>query len=128
LPEADFRLWDVCAASARLPASDPGHPGGQELHRFDVVWCFHVFPHLRDQAGALRRMASWLAPGGQFVVLHLAGSAALNAFHHQVGGAVGDDRLPALPEFEAMLEPAGLRRIRGEDRDDLFLLRAVRAS
>jgi ubiquinone/menaquinone biosynthesis C-methylase UbiE len=111
-PEAEFALLDICAAD-------------ELTGRFDVVWCFHVFPHLRDAAAALGRMAALLGPGGELVVLHLSGSTALNAFHHQIGGAVGHDRLPSMPEFEPLLEAAGFRLVMGEDREDRFLLRAA---
>jgi 2-polyprenyl-3-methyl-5-hydroxy-6-metoxy-1,4-benzoquinol methylase len=35
---------------------------------FDLVTLFHVLEHLRDPVAALRRIASWMAPGGALVV------------------------------------------------------------
>jgi SAM-dependent methyltransferase len=92
--------------------------------QFDVVLCFHSFPHFRDQPAALRQIARLLKPGGQLLVLHLVGSVPLNAFHHQVGGAVGHDRLPPAAEWPALLGPAGLHLSEVADREDLFLVRA----
>ena len=109
--DADFVLMDIC--------------GEGSAHRdFDVVLCFHSFPHFRDQAAALRQMTRHLKPGGHLLVLHLVGSAQLNAFHHKVGGPVGHDHLPAASQWPELLQPVGLRVTEAVDREDLFLLRA----
>ncbi len=108
---AEFRRFDICSE-------------GSLGRRFDVVLCFHAFPHFRDPVKALVQIAGHLQPDGQLLVLHLAGSTRLNEFHRQVGGPVGGDRLPPAEEWPALLEPAGLTVALAEDRDDLFLLRA----
>ena len=109
--EAEFVLMDICGEGAvRRP--------------FDAVLCFHSFPHFRDQAAALRQIARHLKPGGQLVVLHLVGSAQLNAFHHKVGGPVGHDHLPPVSHWPELLRPAGLQVTDAVDRDDLFLMKA----
>ena len=110
--DVEFRCVDVCT---------PGALQG----RFDRVLCFHCFPHLRDPAVALAQMRGCLTEGGELLVLHLAGSASLNAFHAQIGGAVASDRLPSAAEWEPLLRVAGLRVVELEDLEDLFLLRAV---
>lgn len=112
--DVEFRRADVC---------EPGALEG----RFDRVLCFHCFPHLREPAVALAQMRGCLTEGGELLVLHLAGSAPLNAFHAQIGGAVASDRLPPAAEWEPLLREAGLRVVELEDREDLFLLRAVGA-
>ncbi|HOB98399.1 MAG TPA: class I SAM-dependent methyltransferase [Verrucomicrobiota bacterium] len=109
--DAEFVLLDICG--------DEPFEGS-----FDRVLCFHSFPHFRDQAGALRRMARHLKPGGQLLVLHLAGSSQLNAFHQSVGGAVGHDHLPPAARWPALLRPVGLEVREAVDRADLFLLKA----
>jgi SAM-dependent methyltransferase len=109
---AEFRLLDICVEQ---PVAE----------RFDLVWCFQVYPHFRDPAAALRQIRRLLKPAGRLLVLHLTGSAPLNAFHRQAGGVVGQDRLPAIPEFEALLERAGMTLVSAEDRADLFLLVAA---
>lgn len=112
--DAEFELLDICREGAAQRA-------------FDAVLCFHSFPHFRDQAAALRQVAGQLKKGGQLVVLHLVGSEQLNAFHHQVGGAVGHDQLPAAAQWPALLEPAGLILTQAIDDTGLFLVKADRA-
>jgi SAM-dependent methyltransferase len=109
--EAEFVLMDICQEK---PAS----------RRFDEVLCFHSFPHFRDPQAALRQIARLLKPGGQLCVLHLVGSAQLNAFHHKVGGPVGHDHLPPAGAWAGLLQPAGLNLTEAVDREDLFLVRA----
>ena len=83
-------------------------------------------PHFCDPAAALRHIAISLRAQERLVVLHLVGSEQINAFHHRVGGAVGNDMLPSAHEWPALLSKAGLWMQSLEDRTDLFLLEAVR--
>lgn len=106
---AEFRVADACG-------------GDLGTDCFDVVLCFHSFPHFRDQPGALRNLARALKPGGRLIVMHLAGSAAINAFHSGVGGVVSGDHLPCAEAWPPILAAAGLRLVSLVDRDDLFLL------
>jgi SAM-dependent methyltransferase len=109
--DAEFLLIDICRE--------------EPIERqFDVVLCFHSFPHFRDQAAALRQIARHLKPGGKLLMLHLAGSAQLNAFHHTVGGPVGHDHLPPASHWPELLRPVGLQVIEAVDQEDLFLLKA----
>lgn len=106
---ADFRHWDICR---QAPADAV----------FDLAFCFQSFPHFRDQAAALKHLAQSLKPQGWLIVLHLAGSEQINAFHHRVGGAVGCDLLPERHEWSSLLRTAGLWIQSPEDHSDLFLL------
>jgi SAM-dependent methyltransferase len=110
--DADFLQLDICGETT-LP------------WRFDVALCFHSFPHFRDPSAALRQILRQLKPGGQLWVLHLVGSAPLNAFHRQVGGPVAHDRLPPAAEWPGLLEPLGLEISKAVDREDLFLVQAA---
>ena len=108
---AEFRLADICSQRTT-----------DDL--FDAVFCFNAFPHFRDAVAALRNIRDSLRPKGIFIVLHLLGSAKLNAFHHSIPGPVAHDRLPAVSQWSVWLEPLGLGIEQLTDDDDLFLLRA----
>jgi len=110
---ADFVCLDVC--SDRL-----------ESDRYDVILCFHSFPHFRDQSAALRNIAQALAPGGRLIVMHLAGSAHINQFHAGVDGPVSQDVLPTGDDWKPLLAAAGLAPVTHVDNQDLFFLDAVR--
>lgn len=111
----EFRCADVCCDSL-----------GDAV--FDVVLCFHAFPHFRDKRAALGNLTRALRPSGRLIVLHLAGSAQINAFHDQVGGAVGGDHLPARSKWDELLAANGLKVRQYLDREGLFLLEAVHAA
>lgn len=113
--EAEFVLMDICR-------EEPVE------RQFDVVLCFHSFPHFRDQKAALRQIARLLKPGGQLLVVHLVGSRQLNAFHHHVGGAVCHDHLPHSSAWKKLLLPVGMRIAEAVDQEDLFLVRAILGS
>lgn len=106
-----FRVADVCQDDL-----------GQS--EFDIALCFHSFPHFRDQPRALRNLARCLKPDGRLIVMHLVGRDAVNAFHGNLGGAVGTDFLPADDQWGAWLTTAGMKIIKTIDRQDLFFLRA----
>jgi SAM-dependent methyltransferase len=53
--------------------SAPFEPGS-----FDLVTAFHVLEHLPDPVGAVRRMLTWLAPGG-LVILEVPNAGGLGA-------------------------------------------------
>jgi len=110
---ADFRQLDICKS---VPAGAA----------FDLALCFQSFPHFRDQQTALRHLASSLKTQGRLIVLHLASSEEINAYHHRIGGDVAGDLLPASGEWPALMIEAGLRIQSLEDRPDLFFLEAVR--
>ena len=111
----EFRVADVCDGDL-----------GEAAH--DVALCFHSFPHFRDQAAALKNLARCLKPGGRLIVMHLCGRDAINAFHGNVGGAVGADFLPDDERWDVWLAEAGLDVVRRIDREDLFFLQANRSA
>jgi SAM-dependent methyltransferase len=110
--DADFACLDVCGD--RLGCG-----------RYDVILCFHSFPHFRDQFAALGNFARALKPAGRLIVMHLAGSAHINRFHAGVDGPVNGDILPVGVEWESLLSTAGMKQLTLLDREDLFFLDAV---
>jgi ubiquinone/menaquinone biosynthesis C-methylase UbiE len=110
---ADFHCWDITRQAP--PAA-----------QFEVAFCFHSFPHFRDPVAALKNIAFSLKPGGRLLVVHLAGSEQINAFHrHHAGGAVAADFLPQPSEWPLLLKSSGFRMAAFEDRPDLFWLEAI---
>ncbi len=112
--DAEFLLLDIC--------TDQPPPAA-----FDVVLCFNSFPHFRDQPTALRHLACSLKPAGNLVVLHLVGSAEINAFHQNLIGPVSQDLLPPPAAWPELLAASGLRIVSLVDQSDLFLLKAALA-
>ena len=110
-PGADFDLLDICV-------EEP--PRGA----FDVALCFNAFPHFRDPSAALRHIAISLRPGGSVLILHLVGSAELNAFHGKLNGPVHHDLLPPACDWPPLLDANGLVFDHLVDQPDLFLLQA----
>jgi demethylmenaquinone methyltransferase/2-methoxy-6-polyprenyl-1,4-benzoquinol methylase len=99
---------------------------GPSLGLFDLVLCFHSFPHFCDKPLAITTMSKLLNPGGKFIVMHLAGRHAVNHFHDHIGGAVAGDHLPDEQTWNHLLAAAQLKRELWIDRDDLFILSATR--
>ena len=109
--DADFACLDVCRDALGL-------------ERYDVVLCFHCFPHFRDQPFALRNFARALKPAGRLLVMHLAGSGQINCIHAGIDGPVRGDTLPIGEQWSPLLAAAGLRQTRQIDREVLFFLEA----
>lgn len=112
---AEFACVDVCSESL-----------GEEC--YDVILCFHCFPHFRDQPAAMRNLAAALRPGGRFIVMHLAGSEHINSFHAGLDGPVCSDHLPQGQQWDGLLDAVGLAERTHIDREDLFFLEAVKSS
>ncbi len=110
---AEFRLADVCS-------DEIAHD------EFDLEFCFHCFPHFRDQGGALKNLARALKLNGRLIVLHMASRREINSFHDGVGGAVAGDHLPDEQTWNRLLSEAGMRKTELLDRDGLYYLEAIR--
>ncbi len=108
---AEFRCVDVCRDDLGTAC-------------FDVILCFHSFPHFRDQTAAVTNLARALRSSGRLIVMHLAGSHAINTFHDHVGGAVAGDHLPDWDTWQKLLAGAGLKMHLHQDGESLFFLAA----
>ncbi len=95
---------------------------------FHAVICFATFPHLDAKEAALAEFRRVTSPGGQLVILHLRGREEMNQFHQQLPEAVSSDVLPSIPEMLRLVRSAGYDDVTVENRPDLFLLCARRAS
>ena len=109
--DADFACLDVC--NDRLGCG-----------RYDVILCFHSFPHFRNQGAALRNFAQAMKPSGRLIIMHLAGSAHINHFHASIDGPVKDDVLPVGEHWQLLLLQAGMKQVKLTDHEELFFLEA----
>jgi SAM-dependent methyltransferase len=112
-PEADVQCIDLCS----------DHLGEAS---YDVVWCMHCLPHLRDQPRAIANMTRSLRPGGLLLVLHLLGREKVNAIHDRAGGAIAGDHLPSGAAWPRLADDAQLILRTVIDRDDLYMVIAQR--
>ena len=114
--DVELKVLDVCEDS--LPEE-----------AYDVVLCYHVFPHFRDRHFALANMAASLKPGGRLLVLHTRGSKQINEFHASLDGAVRGDALPEDEDaWRELLSKAEMGFLTYVNEDDLFLVEAVRGA
>jgi ubiquinone/menaquinone biosynthesis C-methylase UbiE len=89
----------------------------------DVVLCYNTWPHF-DHPGRVRHeIGRWLRPGGQALVWHDIGRDRLAAIHEEAGGAIAQDRLPAVGDLGGLFAAAGFSVLRAhEDADSYTLL------
>ena len=93
---------------------------------FDRVICNAAFPHFDDRRLSLREMRRVLRPGGYLVISHPIGRAAVNALHSEVGGRVGEDRVPDAEAMSLLLKDAQFADIMVLDEPQLYLARGRR--
>lgn len=110
-------ICPICGDVQRLPFKD---------NQFDFILAFGLFPHIQEPNLALREFRRVLKKNGKLVVFHLKGSQALNHFHQQLGGVVGDHLLYSIDEMQILFEAAGLILDIGSDRPDEFLCVGVK--
>lgn len=84
---------------------------------FDAVIVFSALPHAGDQRAALAALLGVLRRGGRLAVGHLMSSAALNAMHASIGGAVAEDRLPPARELAALCAALGAAVVAAEESE-----------
>ena len=111
--EAEFVCADVCQA----PPVD---------RQFDVVFCFHCFPHFRDQAAGLINLTENLKPDGRLIIMHLAGSEHINSFHINLPDPICTDLLCEKDQWPGLLAEANLKCDLFIDSDEIFFLEATR--
>ncbi|MET8750717.1 methyltransferase domain-containing protein [Streptomyces sp. NPDC004667] len=113
-------LGHLSAEGARVieaDITDPAfHPG-----RFDLVHARFVLMHLRDREEVLRRMVSWLKPGGLLVVSdslavggetspHEAYRRTITGYWRMIAETIGSDRHCAA-QYPRVLTGLGLRDV-----------------
>jgi SAM-dependent methyltransferase len=109
----DRRVVHLCGDALALPF----RPG-----TFDAVLCFNALPHMAPLDDSLRNLLACLRAGGVLSVGHLMGSENLNAFHHEAGGAVAEDRLPSACDLACSLAALGAEILHQEEAPDWYLV------
>ncbi|MFF8288773.1 class I SAM-dependent methyltransferase [Streptomyces sp. NPDC016309] len=89
----------------------------------DAVFGAGLVSHLSRPADDLRELARAVRPGGRLALFHPVGRAALAARH---GRRLTDDDLRAEANLRPLLAGSGWRMVTYVDRDDRFLVLAVR--
>lgn len=105
----------VEADAARTPFPDSG---------FDLVVCNAVIPHLADKAAALAEMNRVLKNGGVLAICHASSRYQVNSMHHEIGGAVANDRIPEAAELWVLLSEAGFTEMEIRDEEHCYLATA----
>jgi len=94
----------------------------------DAILCFAVFPHIDDQAAALRRFREIVKPGGALYIFHMSDTRSLNEFHGSLDAPVKGDHMPERHELEPMLIEASFTIEQYIDRTGLNFVKAVPAT
>jgi len=111
-PQASLLQADAC----HLPFARDNHLET----KFDLMVCHNTFPHFQDPLQALASMKEKLRPGGRVLILHDRSRLTVNALHQRIGGAIGEDLLPAAADLHALIEQAGLACLAVEDGLECF--------
>ena len=88
--------------------------------------CFESLPHFRDLSSALAELHRVLHPEGNLIILHLMGREKLNRLHDQAGGVICRDYLPALADLSERLKRLGFEVIQAAEKDDLYMVVALK--
>ncbi|MEU5401584.1 class I SAM-dependent methyltransferase [Streptomyces sp. NPDC005963] len=104
----------LLADVSRLPLADIS---------LDAVFAAGLISHLHHPGSALRELARVVRSGGRLALFHPVGRAALAS---RQGRQLADDDLRAEPRLDALLTGSGWTMTSYEDRDQRFLVLAVR--
>ena len=91
-------------------------------NQFKSLVCFAAFAHFVDKARVIEEFYRVLQPGGRVVILHLMCHYRLNKMHHQVGGAVKHDLLPAVKELSSLLAASKFSVLQHEEDKTIYLI------
>jgi ubiquinone/menaquinone biosynthesis C-methylase UbiE len=89
----------------------------------DAVFAAGLITHLPDIEAGLRQLARVTRPGGQLIVFHPSGRAALAARH---GRTLGPDEPLNAPQLQHLTATTGWHLARYDDAENRFLATATR--
>ncbi len=92
---------------------------------FDLAVAFAAFPHFSDQQKAIDEVHRVLKDGAKFHIIHLESSKEIAKVHHDIGGVVKNDEIPAETKLREMLDHSKFVDATIEDHPGLYLATAV---
>ncbi len=87
---------------------------------FDKIVCFNAFPHFQEKPRALAEVFRALTPGGAFIIAHSDSRENINKLHKDVGGVVGEDRLPNGRTMAGLFSDAGYKIFVLKEESDIY--------
>jgi len=131
---AEGKLWAVDCTQAMVEVAKAKHKDAR-LHfvcedalgwapppgEVDGVLCYNSFPHF-PQEEALKAVATWLRPGGFFLLWHSFGRQCINSIHREAGGPVAKHRLAPAQALAALAETCGFEARSQTDDGQRWLL------
>ena len=97
--------------------------------KFDVIICFSVFPHFKEnKLKAIATLSHLLKDGGKLCIAHAQSREAINNLHLKAGDVVKDDRLPKMDILEKAFVDQGLIPECAIDNEDYFIILGKKAN
>lgn len=91
--------------------------------KFDVIICFSVFPHFKEnKLKAIGTLSQLLKDGGKLCIAHAQSREGINNLHLKAGDVVKDDRLPKMDILEKSFIDQGLIPECVIDNEDYFII------
>jgi ubiquinone/menaquinone biosynthesis C-methylase UbiE len=94
----------------------------------DLAICNSAFPHFSDKVRALKEITRVLKTNGRLVICHTMSREMLNRLHQSIGGPVANDLLPDESQLREMINQAGLKITRFEDKPEQYLVIAEKSA
>ncbi len=109
---ATFICADVCLPDFSIPGD------------YDLAFCCHCFPHLRDKYTALKNIYNLLTPHANLIILHFSGKDHINEFHKTLDYPINTDIIPSFEELRRLFNETGFVVEKHIDTPDLYLVQA----
>lgn len=111
------RVKLLCGCARYLPFCDQS---------IDRIVAFHVFPHIQGKQLAINECWRILKPFGELAIIHLHGSAEINAIHEEIGGIVKHHKLPPIEQVCWMLENANFKIKAAVDQSGEYFVTGIK--
>lgn len=89
--------------------------------QFDKIVCLNFYPHIKDKGLFVKRVQSWLKPGGEIIIVHDISRQKVNAIHSTSKQVENDKLKPAEIEEVPFLE-AGFTCMKVIENEEFYFL------